>query len=175
MKKNTLIQLAVFIENRTGRLAEICKTLGDKGINIFGFSIADTEDYGIFRLICKRYQMAHQILKEAGFTVRENEVICVKVPHEPGGLAAGEVARLAGVPQNTMSTHLATLANCGLVHGTRHSRSIIYRASLKHFRALLTYMLKNCCGGKTGQCEPLLAEINRNSASMANQKERRRA
>lgn len=88
MKKNTLIQLAVFIENRTGRLAEICKTLGDKGINIFGFSIADTEDYGIFRLICKRYEMAHQILKESGFTVRENEVICVKVPHQPGGLAS---------------------------------------------------------------------------------------
>lgn len=87
MSKNTLTQLAIFVENRTGRLAEICKGLGDHGINIYGFSIADTEDYGIFRLICKRYQLAHQVLKESGFTVRENEVICVRVPHQPGGLA----------------------------------------------------------------------------------------
>ena len=87
MEKETVTQLAIFIENRTGRLAEICRNLGDRGINIFGFSIADTEDYGIFRLICKRPEMAHQVLKEAGFTVRETEVICVRVPHQPGGLA----------------------------------------------------------------------------------------
>jgi len=86
MSKQTLTQLAVFVENRTGRLAEICSILGDKGINIFGFSIADMEDYGIFRLICKRYELAHQVLKETGFTVRENQVLCVRVPHEPGGL-----------------------------------------------------------------------------------------
>ncbi len=87
MSKETITQLAVFIENRTGRLAEVCRNLGDKGINIFGFSIADAEDYGIFRLICKRPQKAKEVLKAAGFTVRENEVVCVRVPHKPGGLA----------------------------------------------------------------------------------------
>ena len=87
MAKDTITQLAIFIENRTGRLAEICRHLGDKGINIYGFSIADTEDYGIFRLICKRAELAKEILKEAGFTVRQTEVICVRVPHRPGGLA----------------------------------------------------------------------------------------
>jgi len=87
MSKDTITQLAIFIENRTGRLAEVCRHLGDKGLNIYGFSIADTEDYGIFRLICKRSEMAHEILKEAGFTVKENEVLCVRVPHKPGGLA----------------------------------------------------------------------------------------
>jgi len=85
--KETITQLAIFIENRTGRLAEICRNMGDKGINIYGFSIADTEDYGIFRLICKRPQLAREVLKEAGFTVRENEVLCIRVPHRPGGLA----------------------------------------------------------------------------------------
>lgn len=87
MSKETIIQLAIFIENRTGRLTEICRKLGEKGINIYGFSIADTADYGIFRLICKRPQAARDVLKEAGFTVRETEVLCVRVPHRPGGLA----------------------------------------------------------------------------------------
>lgn len=87
MSKETITQLAIFIENRTGRLAEICEKLGEKGINIYGFSIADTKDYGIFRLICKRPQFVHEVLKEVGFTVRESEVICVRVPHRPGGLA----------------------------------------------------------------------------------------
>lgn len=87
MSKETITQLAIFIENRTGRLTEICRKLGEKGINIYGFSIADTADYGIFRLICKRPQAARDVLKEAGFTVRETEVLCVRVPHRPGGLA----------------------------------------------------------------------------------------
>lgn len=91
MAKNTVTQLAIFIENRTGRLAEVCNTLGKKGINIFGFSIADTEDYGIFRLICRRPGLAHEVLKDSGFTVRESEVLCAKVPHRPGGL--GEVLK----------------------------------------------------------------------------------
>ncbi|HPB31841.1 MAG TPA: ACT domain-containing protein [Candidatus Sumerlaeota bacterium] len=87
MSKDTITQLAIFIENRTGRLAEICRTLGENGINIFGFSVADTEGYGIFRLICKRPQIVHQVLKDVGFTVRESEVLCLRVPHRPGGLA----------------------------------------------------------------------------------------
>ena len=87
MSKQTITQLAIFVENRTGRLAEICRNLGQKGINIYGFSIADTADYGIFRLICKRPQLARDVLKDAGFTVRETEVLCIRVPHRPGGLA----------------------------------------------------------------------------------------
>ena len=55
------------------------------------------------------------------------------VSREPDGVPAGELARLIGVPQNTMSAHLSILANAGLVSGERRSRSIIYRADLDIF------------------------------------------
>lgn len=97
------------------------------------------------------------------------------VAHEPDGIAAGEVARLGGVPQNTMSTHLAMLAHCGLVRSERHSRSIIYRADLERFRTLLVYLIQDCCGGKPEICAPILAEIKPCGPPAAKRKERRRA
>ena len=81
------------------------------------------------------------------------------VKHEPDGIAAGEVARLAGVPQNTMSTHLAILARVGLVIGERQSRSIVYRANLGRFRDLTLYLIKDCCGGNAELCTPLVADL----------------
>ncbi|MCC6776015.1 MAG: helix-turn-helix transcriptional regulator [Hyphomicrobiales bacterium] len=81
------------------------------------------------------------------------------VTQEPQGLAAGEIARLAGVPQNTMSTHLAILGASGLVQSTRLSRSIVYRADLERFRALLVFLLQDCCGGRPEVCAPVLAEV----------------
>lgn len=82
----TLIQLAVFVENRSGRLAEVCKTVSDGGNNIVGFSIADEEGFGIFRLIVDDPETVRTRLRQAGFTVRAREVVCVEVPHRPGGL-----------------------------------------------------------------------------------------
>ena len=58
------------------------------------------------------------------------ETFRLLVKHEPAGLPAGEVARLLGVPQNTMSAHLAVLTRAGLTMSDRHGRSIIYRANL---------------------------------------------
>lgn len=84
----TVKQLAVFIENRAGRLAEICEILGKYSINILGFSVADAEGYGIFRIIVKECEQSKALLKESGFTVIEKDVLCVDVPHRPGGLAA---------------------------------------------------------------------------------------
>ncbi|MDR3449734.1 MAG: metalloregulator ArsR/SmtB family transcription factor [Alphaproteobacteria bacterium] len=75
------------------------------------------------------------------------ETFRLLVRHEPEGLAAGEVARLLGVPQNTMSTHLGVLARVGLVSGNRQSRTVIYRADLDRFRDLTLYLVKDCCGG----------------------------
>ena len=75
------------------------------------------------------------------------------------GIAAGELARQVGVPQNTMSAHLSTLANSGLIWGERQSRSIVYRADLDRFRALTRYLLQDCCGGRPEICEPLIAEL----------------
>lgn len=88
MSGKSISQLAVFIENRAGRLTEICEILGKNNINILGFSIADTEGYGIFRLIVKNQEKALELLKNSGFTVIEKDVLCVNVPHKPGGLAS---------------------------------------------------------------------------------------
>ena len=81
------------------------------------------------------------------------------VSREPEGAAAGELARLIDVPQNTMSTHLAILARAGLVRGERHSRSIIYRADLERFREATLFLLKDCCGGRPEVCAPLIADL----------------
>jgi ArsR family transcriptional regulator len=81
------------------------------------------------------------------------------IMREPDGVPAGELARLVGVPQNTMSTHLSVLAHAGLVRGQRHSRSIIYRADLDRFREVVLFLVKDCCGGHTDLCAPLIAEL----------------
>jgi len=81
------------------------------------------------------------------------------VAREPEGVAAGELARLMAVPQNTMSAHLAILARAGLVSGERHSRSIIYRANLARLRELTLFLLKDCCGGRREVCAPLVADL----------------
>jgi DNA-binding transcriptional ArsR family regulator len=81
------------------------------------------------------------------------------VTREPGGVPAGELARLVGVPQNTMSAHLSILANAGLVSGERQSRSIIYRADLAMFREVVLFLLKDCCGGRPDVCSPVLADL----------------
>jgi ArsR family transcriptional regulator len=81
------------------------------------------------------------------------------VNREPEGVAAGELARLIDVPQNTMSAHLAVLARAGLITGERQSRSIIYRADLDAFRAVIAFLLKDCCGGRADLCQPLIDEL----------------
>ncbi len=81
------------------------------------------------------------------------------VRHEPEGLAAGEIARRLGVPQNTMSTHLAILSRAGLIRSERQSRSIVYRARLEALRELSLFLLKDCCGGDAELCGPLIKEL----------------
>lgn len=80
-------QLTVFLENRSGRLAEVADMLGKQGINIRGFSTTEAAEYGIVRLIVSDPERARQTLHEAGFTTHFSHVICVRVPDEPGGLA----------------------------------------------------------------------------------------
>jgi ArsR family transcriptional regulator len=79
------------------------------------------------------------------------------VRYEPAGLAAGDIAKSLAVPQNTMSAHLAILARAGLVMSERKSRSIIYRANLKAFQALTSFMVEDCCGGRGELCAPVAA------------------
>jgi hypothetical protein len=81
-------QLSVFIENKTGRVSEITDVLGKQGINIRGFSISDTADYGIVRLIVDLPDEGMAALAAAGFTVKVTDVICLNLPDHPGGLAS---------------------------------------------------------------------------------------
>jgi hypothetical protein len=81
-------QISIFIENKSGRLAEITRILGDAGINIRALSLADTSDFGILRLIVDNVETAKAVLKEKGFTVSKTEVVAVEVPDRPGGLSS---------------------------------------------------------------------------------------
>lgn len=81
------------------------------------------------------------------------------VRHEPEGVAAGELARLQAVPQNTMSAHLAVLSRAGLIDGERRSRSIVYRANLSRLRDVVLFLLKDCCEGRAEVCAPLVADL----------------
>jgi hypothetical protein len=80
-------QLTVFLENRSGRLAEVADLLGAAGINIRGFSTTEAAEYGIVRLIVTDPVKGRALLHDAGFTTHFSQVICVRVPDEPGGLA----------------------------------------------------------------------------------------
>jgi hypothetical protein len=81
-------QISIFIENKSGRLAEVSKILGEAGVNIRALSLADTSDFGILRLIVNDREKAMAALKEKGFTVSKTEVVAVEVPDQPGGLAS---------------------------------------------------------------------------------------
>lgn len=81
-------QISIFIENKSGRLAEITRVLGESGINIRALSLADTSDFGILRLLVDKVEAAKAVLKEKGFTVSKTEVVAVEVPDQPGGLSA---------------------------------------------------------------------------------------
>lgn len=68
------------------------------------------------------------------------------VRYEPGGLPAGDVARQLGVPQSTMSVHLATLTRAGLIRAERRNREKIYRADCDQVMALNLFLVEDCCG-----------------------------
>ncbi len=80
-------QISVFLENKSGRLAQVTALLGKNGINIRALSIADTTDFGILRLIVNDPDLAYRVLKEGGLTVAFTDVIAVEVADAPGGLA----------------------------------------------------------------------------------------
>ncbi|MDC7681746.1 metalloregulator ArsR/SmtB family transcription factor [Asticcacaulis sp. BYS171W] len=75
------------------------------------------------------------------------------------GMAAGEIGDHLGVRQNTMSANLSVLAHAGLIKFVREGRSIRYFADFDGIKGLLTFLLRDCCGGRADLCQPLLDEI----------------
>lgn len=80
-------QISIFLENKSGRLAEVTEILAQQKINIRALSLADTADFGILRLIVNDPDKTLSVLKENGLTVAKNEVVAVVLPDRPGGLA----------------------------------------------------------------------------------------
>jgi hypothetical protein len=80
-------QLSVFLENKPGRLSEPCQVLADAGVSILTLSLADTEQFGIMRLIVRDWEKARSALSEAGAVVNVTEVVAIEVEDRPGGLA----------------------------------------------------------------------------------------
>ena len=80
-------QISVFLENRSGRLAEVTRVLGDNNLNIRALSLADTSDFGILRMIIDHPDTAYMVLKEKHYTVQETDVVTLEVADQPGGLA----------------------------------------------------------------------------------------
>ena len=82
-----ITQLSVFLENKPGHLFAICKKLSDEGVNILTLSLADTNQFGILRLIVPEWERAKQILRESGCVVSTTEVVATQIADRPGGLA----------------------------------------------------------------------------------------
>ena len=80
-------QLSVFLENESGRLAEVAHVLTRNAVNIRALALADMAEFGILRLIVDDTGKARRVLKEAGFTVGTTDVVAVVVPDQPGGMA----------------------------------------------------------------------------------------
>ncbi len=83
----TLKQLSVFLENRPGALSAPCRLLADAGVNIQTFALADTQQFGILRLVVHEWEKAKQLLEDNGYVVKVTEVVALEVPDRPGGLA----------------------------------------------------------------------------------------
>jgi len=94
-KPKIVEQVSIFLENKSGRLAEVCTTLGKHNINIRALCIADTSDFGILRLIVNDPVTATDVLQKVGFSVGSTAVIALQIPDRPGGLG-GILEKLEG-------------------------------------------------------------------------------
>lgn len=80
-------QLSIFLENKTGRLTDVTQLLGKAGINLSAFSLAESADFGILRVVLSDPESARKLLVENGFTVNLSDVVCLYVPNTPGTLS----------------------------------------------------------------------------------------
>jgi hypothetical protein len=79
-------QLSVFVQNETGRLVQVTEILEKANINISALSLAETEEYGILRMIVSDIDQAAETLRQNGYKVKVIDVICLVTPDVPGAL-----------------------------------------------------------------------------------------
>lgn len=91
-------QISVFLENKSGQLADVCAVLAENGMNLRALSIADTKEYGILRVIVPDAEGALEVLRGAGYTCKITPVLAVEIDDRPGGMAhALQVLSGAGI------------------------------------------------------------------------------
>lgn len=83
----TIRQISVFLENKSGRINDVTKALGKAGINMHAFSMSETTDFGILRLIVSDVDRALEVLRAADFSVIQTEVICISCANTAGSLS----------------------------------------------------------------------------------------
>jgi hypothetical protein len=82
-----ITQISIFLENRKGRLHEVCSLLGGGGVNIRALTIAETESFGVLRIVVNKPEQAVKLLRDNSFVANITDVVAVEVPDKPGGLA----------------------------------------------------------------------------------------
>jgi hypothetical protein len=111
-----LHQLSVFLENKPGQLLTPCKVLAAAGVNIVTMSLADTQQFGILRLLVAPWEQAKAVLEKAGCVVNVTEVVALPVPFHPGGLAGVlEVIEHAGISVEYMYAMPGMLGDQGVL------------------------------------------------------------
>jgi len=83
-----ITQISVFLENRQGRLYDVCSVLGNNGINIRALTIAETESFGVLRIVVDKSDAAVKLLRDNQFVANLTDVVAIEVADQPGGLAA---------------------------------------------------------------------------------------
>ena len=83
----TINQISIFLENKVGQLAQVCKVLADDGISLVTLSLAETADFGIARLVVDDTAKAEETLRRNKFIVKSTPVVAVAVPDRAGGMA----------------------------------------------------------------------------------------
>jgi hypothetical protein len=99
MKSAMIIkQLSIFLENKKGRFTEVAKLLGEAGVNMSAFTVSESSDFGILRLIVSDTDTAIRALRDKLYAVSVTDVVCLYCPNEPGALAqAIDVITQAGI------------------------------------------------------------------------------
>lgn len=83
-----ITQISVFLENRKGRLYDVCSLLGSYGVNIRALTVAETESFGVLRIVVDHSDIAIRVLRENHFVANFTDVVAIEVPDQPGGLAS---------------------------------------------------------------------------------------
>ena len=115
-------QVSIFIENKTGSLSTVCKVLAEGGINLRALSIADTQDFGILRIIVANTEKAMEILKKNGYICKTNSVLAVEIPDQPGAMAS--IMDIVSVPGVSVEYAYAFAS-----HKANDSAYMIFRVS----------------------------------------------